>query len=197
MAFKGDIGVIGFGGTGVKGLALEGPGVHGVGSDGPGGAATNRGVMGPGVLGHGGRSTGLTGVRLIHAAGVIGVAGDTTPQSSETNETGVYGTGHDGVRGAGTDGRGGIFQSARTAQVQLVPTVKSVGRERSAFTPVTVSNAETAGPELPRNGRAGDLMCVLDQDGQCSLWFCVRSPSSGVTAQWAQVLLGPQFNGRG
>jgi hypothetical protein len=200
LAFVGDIGVVGFGGTGVRGIglgdsSLGGPGVQGEGSNGAG-FAGSRGVIGPGVVGQGGRAL-LTGAPIFaHAAGVIGIAVDTPPSASETNETGVYGTGLDGVKGAGAEGRGGVFKSERSAQVQLIPAKRPVTKEQAATTPLAVANPGTLGPNLPKNGRGGDLMSVVDQDGECTLWFCIRDSTSGSPAHWAQVLLGPSFDGK-
>ncbi|MEU3352857.1 hypothetical protein [Streptomyces sp. NPDC037389] len=51
------------------------------------------------------------------------------------------------------------------------------------------------GPGLPRNGRAGEFTTLEDPAGECTLWFCVSGPGPG-PARWAQVLLGPPFDGR-
>lgn len=48
--------------------------------------------------------------------------------------------------------------------------------------------------ELPRDGQAGDLLALIDNQRRANLWFCVRSADGG-PAQWAQVLLGPAFDG--
>jgi hypothetical protein len=195
LAREGDIGVIGLGATGVEGIGFGGPGVRGYGSDGEG-SVHNRGVVGPGVIGEGGR--GLDPVdpkRFIHGAGVIGIAGDTPlPPFVETIETGVYGAGRDGVEGAGSEGRGGIFRSERSAQVRLIPARRSPqGKEQAAFIPTVIADPALWGPQLPREGRSGDLMSVVDDEGQCSLWFCIRDNAG--SARWAQVLLGPSFDG--
>ena len=43
----------------------------------------------------------------------------------------------------------------------------------------------------------GDLLALIDKQRQCALWFCVSSGDGGGPAKWAQVLLGPSFNGVG
>jgi hypothetical protein len=195
--FTGDIGTLGYGGTGVTGIALAGPGVHGIGSDGEGGAVPNRGQIGPGVLAEGGVGLrpGATDV-FMHAAGVIGLSGEQNPPATETNEIGVYGRGREGVKGFGSASRGGRFQSQRSAQVNLVPAKRAHGRDQVAVIPTVLANPGMQGPELPRDGERGDLMSVVNDDAVCTLWFCVESPSGAGPARWAQVLLGPLFDGR-
>jgi hypothetical protein len=198
LAFEGDIGVYGRGATGVEGSGAAGPGVHGRGSDGEG-LALSRGVIGPGVLGEGGQGRDpLNPDRFVFGAGVVGFAGDPPPPSfAETRDTGVYGAGRTGVKGSGFEGRGGVFQSERSAQVRLIPARRPQSREQASFTPTVIPDPGRLGPELPREGRVGDLMSTVDDDGQCSLWFCVREGTSGAgPARWAQVLLGPLFDGR-
>lgn len=166
---------------------------------------------GPGVLGRGGVPIPPRGPV---AAGVIGLAGDAPiPPLSETGDNGVYGAGPTGVFGHGAEGvrgkgdsmagvhglsdkdRGGVFEAGRSAQVQLVPGV--LGGSLPAPVPVTATAipAQREGPSLPKDGRGGDLMAVMDARRECTLWFCVRSGDGG-PAQWAQVLLGQPFEGR-
>ena len=111
-------------------------------------------------------------------------------------ETGVFGGGQDGVKGVGLAGRGGIFQSQRSAQVQLVPTRGRKMPELESFTPTIVAAPGRQGPELPKSGRAGDLMSVIDEQGDCTLWFCIKGETEGAPSRWAQVLLGPSFDGQ-
>lgn len=169
---------------------------------------------GPGVLGRGGVPIPREGPV---AAGVIGLAGDTAiPSISETGNTGVYGAGPTGVfghgstgvlgqgsngpgvHGAADDDRGGMFESARSAQVQLVPQAL---RERIPNQVTVTPRALPAGsePALPKDGRGGDLMVIEmdteDQRRECTLWFCVQGVSAG-PARWAQVLMGPSFDGQ-
>lgn len=56
------------------------------------------------------------------------------------------------------------------------------------------SRRRNPGPELPRNGRAGEFTALQDPTGTCTLWFCVSDPGPG-PSRWAQVVLGPQFDG--
>ena len=55
-----------------------------------------------------------------------------------------------------------------------------------------------AGRLMPKTGHRGDLMAVIDENGLCSLWFCVRERQDSIvpSARWAQVLLGPVVTGR-
>ncbi|MCC6178667.1 MAG: hypothetical protein IT305_25455 [Chloroflexi bacterium] len=168
---------------------------------------------GAGVLGRGGVPIPRRGPL---AAGVIGLAGDTPiPNIGETGDTGVYGSGPTGVFGhgpigtrgqgdagpgihgvgMGNESRGGMFEAVRSAQVQLVPF--NLGRQLPS--PVTVTPqaipAGREGPLLPRDGRGGDLMAVEDTARHCTLWFCTDGTDGSRPARWAQVLLGPSFDG--
>ncbi|HEX8906275.1 MAG TPA: hypothetical protein VF771_15610 [Longimicrobiaceae bacterium] len=178
-----DTGVFGQGETGVGGLGTRGPGVQGIGSP-----------LEPGVIGVGGKQedppVGGTGVVGLGGGEVLGGFFEAPP------DTGVFGGGEDGVRGKGVSGRGGIFESSRSAQVQLVPVPGRVLPERTSFIPTVVADPGRLGPRLPKRGRAGDLMSVVDEQGDCTLWFCARGEADGVPARWAQVLLGPLFDGR-
>ena len=152
------------------------------------------------------------------AAGVIGLAGGTAPipDISETGNTGVYGAGPTGVfghgpigvrgqgdSGAGVEGygsakdsRGGQFESTRAAQVWLVPHETREPSPPTANVAATalVTKGERGTITLPKDGRGGDLLTLMDDKRQCTLWFCVQGSGSG-PAQWAQVLLGPAFAG--
>jgi hypothetical protein len=163
---------------------------------------------GPGVLGRGG----VTNVpRAQVAAGVIGVAGNIPiPASSETQNTGVYGHGGAGIRGRGEGGpgvhgisdsdRGGTFQSARSAQVLLLP-LKAPGVFPTAIpvSPSAIPIGREGGMRLPKDGRGGDLLALVDDNSDCALWFCVKTGRSngGPSAEWAPVLLGPRVTGTG
>lgn len=162
---------------------------------------------GPGVVGIGGVPDPL---EFPVGAGVIGLAGgETRPGINETGETGVYGRGRTGMRAQGLGGpgvlgrsehdRGGVFEAGDgNAQVNLVPNrVRTRLPEETGITPMALSPAAvTSGVvALPRNGLGGDLAALEDLTGRCTLWFCVESSSGGVPAKWAQVLLGPMFDG--
>jgi hypothetical protein len=139
---------------------------------------------------------------------VIGLAGGVPiPNISETGNTGVYGAGTTGVSGQGitASGRGGMFKSTHSAQVQLVPqplpiTFMSPVTETS-FTRIPAGNESNETLQLPRDGQGGDLLTLMDNQRQCTLWFCVRGALRGADgnitsdAEWAQVLLGPSFKG--
>ncbi len=139
---------------------------------------------GPGVLGRGGLPTPSGGPV---GAGVIGLAGGVAvPTIADFGDAGVY--------GEADGGRGGVFKSAKAAQLQLIPQKADLtfllgGPE----TPHSVA-AERIGLRLPKDGKGGDLITLIDKQGQCALWFCVRGANSG-PAQWAQVLLGTPFSG--
>jgi len=165
---------------------------------------------GAGVIGRGGMPI---PPRMPIAAGVIGLAGDTAiPPLSETGNTGVYGAGPTGVfghgllgvRGQGKGGpgvhgvsdtdRGGVFESTRSAQVQLIPhDLRARMPAPVAVTAMAIPTKEES--RLPKDGRGGDLLALMDDQRYCTLWFCVKDGAGG-PAQWAQVLLGPAFDGR-
>jgi hypothetical protein len=176
------VGVSGLGETGVTGQGTVGPGVWGRG--GPDGfvGETDPEKLQAGVVGEGGEAINPYTDRLIHGAGVIGLARNKAPLSfAETGDTGVYGTGKTGVKGVGAAGRGGVFKSDQLAQVNLTP----------LFNP----------PNLPCEGEAGDLLVVSplkqgdvakSHDDVASLWFCIRSQTKEHgPAVWARVA----FNG--
>ncbi len=193
-----DTGVFGRGATGVTGQGTTGPGVHGVG--GPGGLVGEASpeTLQAGVVGESGSALAPGNGGIIHGAGVIGLAGDLRPLSfAETGETGVYGAGKTGVKGVGSEGRGGVFVSERSAQVQLIPTRGPRIVEQATFIPTVATEPGRLGPPLPRAGRGGDLMTISDDQGQCTLWFCVHDGTGNSPARWTQVLLGPAFDGRG
>jgi len=177
----GETGVFGLDETGVTGLGTIGAGVKGTG----GGVST-------GVLGIGGAGTDGSG-NPTQGTGVVGIGNAPAlfAPADETVGTGVLGAGRDGVRGIGLNGRGGIFQAdERTAQVQLLPVKAHTIKERPQ-----VNNLVQTFPELPERGQMGDLMSIVDDLGQCTLWFCVgQNPVSG-GAKWAQVGLGEVFDG--
>ncbi len=166
---------------------------------------------GPGVVGRGGVTiTSDFRLELPVGAGVIGLAGgQNKPAITETGDTGVFGLGRMGVQGHGTAGpgliarsdqdRGGVFKSDLSAQIRLVP--KKVGTrlpEASAVTPTGISeiSLKSGVVSLPKAGQGGDLMTLIDDTRRCTLWFCVQDPSRGQPARWAQVLLGPDFDGQ-
>ena len=217
--FLGNIGVVGQGAgdgseTDTHG-ALEVPGAGVVGR---GGISPARGSVSPGVVGIAGGAEnlappqphfgfftgsfgvigqGATGVHGIGLAGpgVSGVKDGLLPPPAEGMETGVYGAGHNGIMGVGAQGRGGIFQSENSAQLQLVPLKVSGSTTQAEFLPTSITDA---GRLMPKTGHRGDLMAVIDENGLCSLWFCVRERQDSIvpSARWAQVLLGPVVTGR-
>lgn len=198
-------GVIGIGGSGEEPVEPIGD-AGSVGVFGQGAAARMERVVaggtstlvgpaeaGAGVIGRGGLTT---PPEFPGGAGVIGLAGgQSKPPIAETGATGVYGLGRTGVNARGSGGpglnahsdhdRGGVFGSENAAQIQLVP-----HRVRRGF-----ETPERGVVPLPKAGKGGDLMTLVDADGSCTLWFCVRGSGAG-PARWAEVLLGPAFNGQ-
>jgi hypothetical protein len=174
-----------------------------------GGMTTSEGPAEPGagVIGRGGV---VTGDRLPPAAGVIGLAGGHDKSSIwETGNTGVFGRGPTGVRGIGISGhgirgqsdtdRGGVFSSDEVAQMQLIPKrIETRFPEGTSVTPVGMSGSalQQGVVSLPKNGQGGDLMALVDDSRICTLWFCVRSGDASSPARWAQVLMGPSFDGQ-
>jgi hypothetical protein len=154
------------------------------------------------------------------APGVIGLAGDTAiPVFEETRNAGVFGKGPRGVYGRastnqgigvrglstngpalsghaqGRGGRGAQLSSTEAPQVWLVPIKHQAefGNDSLASPPRVV--ASSSRPELPSEGRAGDLISIQDAAGECRLWFCTRAKEGGAPARWAEVLLGEPFDG--
>lgn len=84
---------------------------------------------------------GATGVHGIGLAGpgVSGVKDGLLPPPAEGMETGVYGAGHNGIMGVGAQGRGGIFQSENSAQLQLVPLKVSGSTTQAEFLPTSIT----------------------------------------------------------
>jgi hypothetical protein len=207
------------GGVGVYGQGAEATEIMVAPLDADGNPTTGANVPsgplapGPGVLGRGGMPIPPRGPV---AAGVIGLAGDTMiPDVSETGNSGVYGAGPTGVFGHGPtgvrgqgdagpgvhgvgmagDSRGGQFESTRAAQVQLVPhDTREPSPPSASITPEAVIVSPERGMRLPKDGRGGDLIAVMDDQRQCTLWFCVKGSDSGA-ARWAQVLVGKPFEG--
>lgn len=171
---------------------------------------------GAGVFGRGGVTVPPRGPV---AAGVIGLAGGTSPipGTSETGNTGVYGAGPTGVFGhgaigvrgqgdlgpgvhgvgGGTESRGGQFESTRAAQVWLVPhETREAPPPTVPFNPQIIVVDRERGVKLPKLGRGGDLLTLIDNQSACTLWFCVKAGTDSAPAYWAQVLLGPSFDGQ-
>ncbi len=162
---------------------------------------------GPGVVGRGGLPVPR---EFPVGAGVIGLAGgQSRPPIAETGDCGVFGLGPTGVRsrGVGSAGvharsdvdRGGVFEADHEAQVRLVPQrVRTRLPETTVVTPAGIAPSALASGvvSLPKSGEAGDLMTLIDDAGHCTLWFCVQDASGAGPARWAQVLLGPAFNGQ-
>jgi hypothetical protein len=207
-----DVHVGAFGAGGSASPGLFGRGVNGVvgyedsaprnptweGAD-PTGVIGNGGNAGFGVRGIGGNG-GVKG-ESVNSAGVQGISQLSPGLAGRSAEgIGVVGASDrgPGVFGSSSQDNGGVFQSNRSAQIFLIP--NDIGQLNSAF-PVTPQaiNVADRGPALPRHGRGGEVMAMKvmamkDNRGACTLWFCV---ADGPPARWAQVLLGPAFDGTG
>ena len=159
-----------------------GIGVHGLGGnsrdDFPQLSAPDAGA---GVVGEGGVKRNNSGILQV-AAGVIGAAGDTDlPRSPLTEAAGVV--------GVSKHGPGGVFASESTSQVHLEAKPIPQPFAETPFPQVTHVVLEST-KVLPTEGRPGDLLTLIDPNGVCTLWFCVRAPNGRLRAVWRQVLLG-------
>ena len=189
---------------------VQGVGVHGFGE--------NFGVFGNGNRGIAGvfgqhnrrRGVGIIGASMRGGTGVVGVSlaslGNplvtfaSTPNPADGSGTGVFGSSGSGAGVLGTShtGRGGVFQSIGdegepvVAQMRLVPRTMIVPNVVSA-SPVMVD--PTSVTELPLAGQSGDLLVTQNEEGSCTLWFCVRAGEKDIPAQWSQVLLGETIQG--
>jgi hypothetical protein len=141
---------------------------------------------GTGVWGRTKGGIGVHGEAIDYGAGVrgdsksgVGVQGYCEEQRGVAGHS-DYGV---GVNGTSFHGRGGVFSSDAQAQLRLLP---SLGR---------ITNPQFP-PNLPRDGEVGDLIAILDDFGQASLWFCVRvAPATPPTAMWQLVELGRMVSG--
>ncbi len=145
---------------------------------------------GIGVYGTSGKGTGVQG-SSGEGAGVRGDSDDAVGVQGESIggvgvlghsdlSAGMQGTGQTGVKGVGVGGSGGVFESDKFAQVNLGPLFQL--------------------PQLPCEGKAGDLLAVSpltpdEEDpspqGVASLWFCTKAQTKESPAVWARVA----FNG--
>ena len=181
---RGVNGVIGYENGTPRNLTWEGQDTSGViGNGGPAGTGV-RGIGGNGgVLGES-TSTGVAGVSTL-APGVSG---------SSSSGAGVSGTSDTGpgISGSSSKDNGGVFRSDSAAQLFLIPSPIGPMNSASGITPQAI-NVQDRGPKFPKNARGGQLMAVTDnKQGACTLWFCVKD---GPPARWAQVLVGPEFDG--
>lgn len=190
-------------GTDFKGLAERGllnqtdAGISGVGPIGVRGGGFRFGILGEGHN---------SGIDLIH--GGVGVKGTSNfddgvvGESSVIGKSGVFGsnTRGIGVRGHSDVSRGGLFESASAAQVQLIPHKPVASIPDQPF-PARALNPKGHERALPANGQAGDLLCTSMQGSTgkavAALWFCVRDGDKADPAKWHQVLLGPEVIGQG
>ena len=183
------VGVIGRGGVATGLVAGIGGGVvglaGGVAIPLPAGSSDGVGVFGQGNLGLSGRGS-LIGVKGV--SDTVGIQGETH------TGTGVVGSADKG-------GRGGMFISDTSAQLQLHPhSIKIAEPDSKLATPTELSG--TGIPQaLPKAGNSGDLLAI---DGMtqatsdtpvvstCTLWLCVRSADSKTStpAVWSQILTG-------
>jgi hypothetical protein len=176
------------------------------------------GVAGPGVLGVSNANSrpdpapdpgpqwraGVVGLSLsvLGVTETVPTRGRVTDLGDGTGVAGISGSGI-GVHGRSESGRGGVFESTESPQLQLVPAKRPVtqrGISTETLTPLF--------PVLPHDGEAGDLIATLEHEPdtrtggsscQARLWFCLRSVDRSTNperaAGWAQVLLGNTFDG--
>jgi hypothetical protein len=189
------VGVVGRGGVAVAPAAGIGAGVVGL----AGGIAipSANSTDGVGVFGQG--NLGVSGIGTL--IGVKGVSTTTVGVQGETDTgTGVVGS-------ASKGGRGGMFLSDKSAQLQLLPhSIKIAKPDSKLATPTELSG--TGIPlALPKAGSSGDLLAI---DGMtqgtsdapvvttCTLWLCVRSADSKTStpAVWSQILTGAFVSGQ-
>ncbi|QEU90798.1 hypothetical protein [Streptomyces kanamyceticus] len=197
-------GVLGAGGTALPGVFGRGtPGVLGYGQgaarDAAWEAADPSAVLGRAV-GIGVRGKGDDGGVRGESENSFGVEGKSTLAPGVRGQSalgiGVLGEGSPGVSGLGPgSANGGHFESEAGAQLRLLPRRSDALNPPLPMTPNAIPVERGQGPELPRNGRAGELTALQDPSGTCTLWFCVSDPGEG-PARWAQVLLGSTFDGR-
>jgi hypothetical protein len=148
------------------------------------------------TAGVGAFGSGDTGVRGVGDTGVHGMAPDRQVQVSQGLVL-IPGVGVSG-EATGKEGRGGLFQSVRSAQIKLEPI--RLTRPFPPAKPTSPTHLPTAADEgsvadsLPSDGQGGDLIALMASPGESTLWFCALGAGAG-PAQWAQVLLGPTFAG--
>src|SRR5205085_10712639 len=167
----------------------------GVGGEGRGGGG---GARGPGAGSTGVQATGgKLGVQSqggevgVEGQGRVGVKGfGNTGVEATGTKIGVVAKGPVGVQGTGSPG-GRFVSGDRHAQLHLEPHPLEPGSR----VPVTPTELEPAGNQLPKTGQLGDLWLTQHDGGppRCSLWLSVGA--SGGNAMWAQVLLGTPITG--
>jgi hypothetical protein len=190
---------------------------------------------GVGVVGRGGVAAAPSSEIAAGVVGLAG--GVAIPSASTTNGAGVFGQGNLGLRGIGSvvgvegispssigvqgstdsgtgvigvatkSGRGGMFGSADSAQLQLLPHSSKVTKPDSKLsTPLELIG--TGIPRaLPKAGLNGDLLTIniltkaaidTPEIKTCTLWLCVRSADqkTSTPAVWSQILLGGLVSGQ-
>lgn len=161
---------------GVGDAGAHSPGVAGFGEIGVTGSGTQCGVRGRGETGVRGEtlfSEGVHGVSKATGAGVVGESKDGPGVIAQSQ-------GDVGLRAESAAEVGGIFSSAKVAQIELVPLM--------AETPDTTAR-------LPEAGRLGQLAALSDDSVTCRLYLCVEA-QEGTPAKWAEVRLGDPIEGR-
>ncbi|WP_327256462.1 hypothetical protein [Streptomyces sp. NBC_01244] len=142
--------------------------------------------FGYGVLGLGYKDEGVVGWSQ-HAAG-----------GKFEGLTGAECTGKKGpgITAKSKESPGGRFESTEHGQICLVPRAVEFG----------TGDQGVSYPKLPATGQSGEMITVVHQNGECSLWLCVQSfrltQTGGgihipIPAAWAQVRLGSAISGEG
>jgi len=203
---KGVIGVTGHAGTGVVGADLgEGVG-HPITTWQDTMPTPSKGGSGTGVLGISGRGDGTRG-ESKEGSGVFGKSESGRGVAGTSGSgTGVFGEGSQaGIEGGSRNGRGGVFHSQSSAQVQLEPRDVPINTPRTEAVRLSawqVGEGMAPAP-LPANGRAGDLLATThplpDEPENIvgTLWFCSRGSTDDHAAVWREVLMGPEFTDTG
>jgi hypothetical protein len=153
-------------------------------------AETSTGVMGRGGVFSPERGSVPSAVGPPPGAGVVGLAGGVDiPTGKVTSGTGVFGQGLVGVRGTGTT-NGGVFESAVSAQLRLIPHDLKLPRPPSrASSPMELIGGLP--DALPKSGLSGDLIAINQPVAAdeptlltCTLWLCVRGEVKNDPAVW-------------
>jgi hypothetical protein len=190
------VGVIGRGGVAMAPATGIGGGVvglaGGVAIPVPASSSDGVGVFGQGNLGVSGIGT-LIGVKGVSPT-TVGVQGETD------TGTGVVGSADKG-------GRGGMFLSDKSAQLQLFPHPIKVAKPDSKIATPTELSGTGIPHGLPKAGSSGDLLAIdsvtkaaidTPEVKTCTLWLCVRTADekTHAPAVWSQILTGGFVSGQ-
>ncbi|WP_157850836.1 hypothetical protein [Streptomyces exfoliatus] len=168
-----------------KGTGNQSEGVHGLGKTGVFGEGIRTGVRAKAETGPGMNSWSTNAAGGIFEGGTIGIKCKGNSESGGDFEGRTA-----GITCKSSEGSGGVFEADARGQIQLVPS-------QAPF------SIDYGVPELPSNGRAGELIAITHEDGNCALYLCIRPPYRPqhshivLPASWAQIQLGDAFPGLG